>query len=599
MNGITNTSSLSVNKSLAYEDPTSSRAGNNGIFKLDSSQADAARKIIEQKLITEMDRSQNGTIKPYMTPPTLHRTTADATSSTKNYYELMATLVVLLGEKAMDELKLRADMYLRFSQSMSSASKETLHQVETERQKYDEAKETLKNAQHALAESKQNLSTLQQKQAACEESLALLKQQHQLAVLNGAEQSTVEKLAASIEEKKQQINTTAQQIEKEIKIQAGYQQTITQAQGVLEKTASAMENSLNYLDNLNKKAAAAQDIIAKGENSTRTAALLMAQIIAIIGESSEETLRTNIEFSRKVQAAQQAKLRSDAEEVEAQQRKAQQMQETMGCIGKVLGAVITVVSCVAAVFTGGASLAIAAVGLAMMVGDEIYQKATGNESFISAALKPLMDSVFMPIIQAISNMISDLLIKLGLDPEKAQIVSTVMAIAIFVVVVILGAVLLKKLPVDKLMSAVGKMLGQALKGLTSAMKSAVSTIDDVITRMTQPLTRLLNQLMGSEVKMRQVANMLSLSSDVLEGVNAGVNTSGSVAVGAFEKKANDVLAEITLLLSASKIMQRFDKQITEAFAAIIEKTNQMLITSSDMANADLVTGRAILAQARV
>ncbi len=48
----------------------------------------------------------------------------------------------------------------------------------------------------------------------------------------------------------------------------------------------------------------------------------------------------------------------------------------MGCIGKVLGALLTIVSVVAAVFTGGASLALAAVGLAVMVADEIVKAAT-------------------------------------------------------------------------------------------------------------------------------------------------------------------------------------------------------------------------------
>ncbi|SUG71798.1 pathogenicity island 1 effector protein [Salmonella enterica subsp. enterica] len=50
-------------------------------------------------------------------------------------------------------------------------------------------------------------------------------------------------------------------------------------------------------------------------------------------------------------------------EFQEETRKAEETNRIMGCIGKVLGALLTIVSVVAAVFTGGASLALAAVGL--------------------------------------------------------------------------------------------------------------------------------------------------------------------------------------------------------------------------------------------
>lgn len=598
MSGITNISSQPLNIPLNYDEPVSSTVESGGIFKLDPDQAAAAKKIIEEKIITEPDRGQNGTIKPYLAPPKLSQTDTGKSTSVKSYNELMAELVVLLGEKAMDELQLRMDMYTRFSKSMGNASKETLEQIDTESKKYDEAKKSYEQAQLNQAASQEKLNALEQQKANDEKTLAQLEKDHQQAIQNGSSQDDIAKLASSIQDVKQKINSLSGQISNEKTVLGNLNKDVSQAKTARDNAASAMKNALDYLDRLNKKSASAQDIITEGKKTTQTAALLMAQIIAIMGESSEESLRANIEFSRKVQQAQQEKLRSDAEEVEAQQRKAKEMQETMGCIGKILGAIITVVSVVAAVFTGGASLAIAAIGLALMVSDEIYQKVTGNESFMSAALKPVLEHVIMPVIQAMADVISKVLVKFGMDPDTAQIVSTVLAVAIFVVVMILGAVLLKKLPVDKLMSAAGKMLGQAFKGLTSAMKNAVTAVDDVITRMTQPLTRFLSQLMGNEVKVKQMANLMALSGDVLQGVNAGVNAGGSIGVGVFEKKASDVMAEITLLLSASKIMQRFDKQIVDVFSAVIEKTNQMLIASSDMANAELAAGRAVLARTR-
>ncbi|WP_175648885.1 type III secretion system translocon subunit SctE, partial [Burkholderia pseudomallei] len=67
----------------------------------------------------------------------------------------------------------------------------------------------------------------------------------------------------------------------------------------------------------------------------------------------------------------EAERQNRSDEYQAQAKKAEEMQKTMGCIGKIVGWVITAVSFAAAAFTGGASLALAAVGLALAVGDEI------------------------------------------------------------------------------------------------------------------------------------------------------------------------------------------------------------------------------------
>ncbi|ELO24253.1 type III secretion system translocon subunit SctE, partial [Salmonella enterica] len=80
--------------------------------------------------------------------------------------------------------------------------------------------------------------------------------------------------------------------------------------------------------------------------------------------------------------------------------------------GKVLGALLTIVSVVAAVFTGGASLALAAVGLAVMVADEIVKAATGV-SFIQQAPNPIMEHVLKPLMELIGKAITKALEGLG------------------------------------------------------------------------------------------------------------------------------------------------------------------------------------------
>lgn len=84
----------------------------------------------------------------------------------------------------------------------------------------------------------------------------------------------------------------------------------------------------------------------------------------------------------------------------------------MGCVGKIVGALLTIASVIGAVFSGGASLALAAVGLALMVADEIVKAATGT-SFIQQALNPIMEAVLKPLMEAIGKAISKALEALG------------------------------------------------------------------------------------------------------------------------------------------------------------------------------------------
>ncbi|MGS9092666.1 type III secretion system translocon subunit SctE, partial [Salmonella enterica subsp. enterica serovar Infantis] len=75
---------------------------------------------------------------------------------------------------------------------------------------------------------------------------------------------------------------------------------------------------------------------------------------------------------------------------------------------------LTIVSVVDAVITGGASLALAALGIAVMVAEEIVKAATGV-SFIQHALNPIMEHVLKPLIDLIGKAITKTLEGIGVD----------------------------------------------------------------------------------------------------------------------------------------------------------------------------------------
>lgn len=604
--------------------------------KLNSAQMDAARKIVESKVITQFDKSQNNgdTLKPSLRAPTPSAVISASSQNTSTglqtekkgameaYNELMANMIALLGEQSIDELQTRVEMYTKYSKDNLTASTEVLNQVEAEELDYADAKvaeatalKDVNTHESQVAQDQQELLSLQKTKADIE------------VKLNDPAISPEETDDLNVQLKSINAQISQRQVSLELKQTTliASRQTLSLASADLNKKKVQLESSLNYLDSLNKNAASVNAGLQSSLKTTAgTAALLMAQLIAIIGDSTEETMELNLKFSQKVQAAQQEKLTNDAEEVEKQQEKSKQMQETMGCIGKIIGAIVMVVSAVAAVFTGGASLALAAISIALMTADAIYQKVTGNESFIAAALKPIVEHVLMPIIQLITNAISQVLESLGVKNDIAEIIATVLAVVVLIVAAIGAAVIAKKLPVDKLMNIIGSMLKKVLNSVLSAIAKAVKPLlseiknisDDVIaeiSKVMKSVTNALNQLIGDgakskinlmkeflndDVALKSLGNKLNLAEDVLRVADVSVDSSGNIAAGTLEKRVSEILAEITELLSASASMKLFTEGVTDAYSRSIENMNMLMTNAADMAGGEQDVGRFIFAHTR-
>ncbi|EDV3087657.1 YopB/SseC family type III secretion system translocon subunit, partial [Salmonella enterica subsp. enterica serovar Bredeney] len=77
---------------------------------------------------------------------------------------------------------------------------------------------------------------------------------------------------------------------------------------------------------------------------------VMALIAKLIDENSRDELESAAKVREKLSEAAARDATKKAKEFAAQERKAEHLQKTMGCIGKIIGAVITVVGVAAAAF---------------------------------------------------------------------------------------------------------------------------------------------------------------------------------------------------------------------------------------------------------
>lgn len=125
-------------------------------------------------------------------------------------------------------------------------------------------------------------------------------------------------------------------------------------------------------------------------NSIAHFTMLLSIFIELVGKNNEESLKNDMALFRTLQESRQEEMLKKSEEYQEETRKAEVLNRTMGCVGKVVGALLTVASVVAAAFTGGAALGLAAASLALILTDGIVKAATGT-SFIQEALNPVIN----------------------------------------------------------------------------------------------------------------------------------------------------------------------------------------------------------------
>ena len=197
---------------------------------------------------------------------------------------------------------------------------------------------------------------------------------------------------------------------------------------------------------------------------------------------------------RQLQEARQKEMESKAKEQAEEIRKAEHLNKIMGCVGKILGGIIMAVSIVGAVFTGGASLALAAVGMALLIADPIVAKVTGK-SITDRVMAPVLEHVIQPIMKFVAEKIKSFLNDLGVKDGIANIISTVTA-AITVAVIMIAVGVVAKNVASALLKRIVPIMSKVInKVIQKTVPAAVRrTASKVSTSMSKSVARLGEQL---------------------------------------------------------------------------------------------------------
>lgn len=397
---------------------------------------------------------------------------------------------------------------------------------------------------------------------------------------------------ASAEKALAQINPKNPEYTQALVARDAAQAKVVTAKELLSKAAATNQAAIQSAAELGKKAEAlAQQLPSIGTtgkpvftdvtvqlNAAATMVLLMTSFAELMGESAENKIDSDQELFRTMQTARQAYMEQKSEEYLEEVRKSEAASKTMGCIGKVLGAILTVVSVVGAAFTGGASLALAAVGIALMMADMLVKEITGV-SFMEQAMKPLMDNVLGPMIKAIGKGITDMLTKMGVDEKSAQMAGMIMGaivgalamVAVLAVVAVVG-----KSAAGRVAGAMANMFGKMVS------KMAPQMLKQAARAVSKGFTNTMTKARGG-LGLQSDAASLGKYSARLGGTVAGVEAGGvsaqsamGIKSGIHQRNAAEKMAEVKLAMIISEVLKQYMSEMVQVFDKVMSVKDEAI-----------------------
>lgn len=321
----------------------------------------------------------------------------------------------------------------------------------------------------------------------------------------------------------------------------------------------------------------------QNDRQAKSLTFLIALMSQLIDQNASNELNAAAELKNKLSEAAAKDSEKKAREYEDNVRKSEEMQKVMGCIGKVLGWVITTVSFAAAIFTGGASLAFAAIGLALAIGDEINQAVNGK-SFIAQAMKPLMEGVIQPMLQFLGNVYAQILEAFGVDKSTSQMLGQIMG-AIAAAVIMVAAVMVAGSAASKLAGALAKKIGSKVMD-----KILDNVIGDVLKRLGQGLGRSMGM---QEAKIAQVATRTEMAVSAATMGNTAIQTGGNIITADMKVDAAKAKAQLLNNTALQELLNEMLERAVDAFKTRTETTNKIVRDISSITENRMQAGQYI------
>lgn len=477
---------------------------------------------------------------------------------------LMAMIAELIGEVDVNKLKNRLAML----QSMAGARQQGLENLSAE---YAAAVQAMADAEGNVGSSQEQLDQLHERvlhfQGLLEESEARLAQLDPDSPEYTEELARRDQLKGELASHIQTFNAATAAHLKLIEIANVFAKTLS---GVIAKVVVSGSAGPDH-----------KETDEKALSSSALALLNRLKIIELLGEAAQSKEELSQALFQELQAKLQEHMKRESDKYLEEVRKAEALQKTMGCIGKIIGALVSVATIVAGVMTGNLPLiVVGVVGIAVMLADVVVEEKTGV-SFMAQAMKPVTIAM-QEAIKQFSEIYTQLLIDFGVDPETAKdiaqiagiiqgIISTLAAIAL---VVIIGISV-----IGPIISAIASNLSSvAAQVAPAAMQAARQVATSVGKTLTQALTQLRSLVTNGAdaVSLARYAANLEIAQAVTEAGNVAAQGVMQIQSGLHQAKAAGHLANVRVRMAISEEISKYLTQVVDDYGqAMRARTHQI------------------------
>ncbi|EGY29099.1 Secretion system effector C (SseC) like family protein [Candidatus Regiella insecticola 5.15] len=335
--------------------------------------------------------------------------------------------------------------------------------------------------------------------------------------------------------------------------------------------------------------------------------LVIGMFIETNNNASVEKLNNNRDRIEKIQLANINELKVKEQEATEAAEKAAKLGKIGTCIAKVLTYLIVAVSVIGAVFTAGASLAIAAIGIALLVTDSVME-AAGVESLSSRMMSPLMTEVIQPAIKWLTEAFVKILKETGLgdliNKAAGKDITEIIATALAAVTAIIGMVVLMvvaKVGGSFIAKQLGPMFTKIMSKIaTSAFATAIKNFGQniskfVIKKIPEKLKEWATQLNEFILKTLVNGNTIAYTKMSLTVANASVKAGFDINKGVSDKYIYDLRASMMGIEKIAEILQELSSEPLKKFMESFDVNNVMTKTLYDSINNTNKTAQAILA----
>lgn len=484
---------------------------------------------------------------------------------------LMAMIAELIGEVDVNKLKNRLAML----QSMAGARQQGLENLSAE---YAAAVQAMTDAEGEVGSSQEHLERLQERvlyfQGLLDESEARLAQLDPESPEYAEELARRDQLKGEVASHTQAFNAATNAHLKLIEIANTFAKSLN---GVIAKVV--VSGAPGPVD---------KETDEKALSSSALALLNRLKIIQLLGEAVQNKEELSQELFQELQVKLQEHMKRESDKYLEEVRKAEALQKTMGCIGKIIGGLLSAATIAVGIVTGNLPLIVVGViGAAVMLADVAVEKHTGK-SFMAEAMKPLTVAM-QEAIQRFTELYTQILIDLGVDEDKAKeigriagmiqgVVSTLAAVALVAVV---GAQVIGPM-ISAVASKLASVAAQAAPAAMQAMKQMATSVGN-------SLTQILTQLRGfitngaDAVSLARYAANLEIAQAVTEFGGAVAQGVMQIESGRHQAKAAVHLADVRVRMAISEEISKYLTQVVEDYGqAMRERTHQIEQVFADL-----------------